>query len=436
MKTEPRVLIKHLVSEEAGERLEPEWLAEQRLEAAALAEALDLPELEKVRLQNWSIGDWGRYRGHAPLEGVEELPSSLQRWVSSENVLVQWNSGNVFSRLSGPLREQGVILMDLELAANLYPERVQPYLMHALKSDENVLTAVHAALWSGGAFVYVPPGVQIEEPLQILAFADEAGIRFMPHVLIVADENSSVTVVENVTSMGRNQEQSHNGVIEVFVKRGARAYISSLHHLNEAVTDLTYRRAYVEQEGSVEWILGEMNEGHAMSDTTSILLGRGANARLKTVSVGAGNQKMHITTKIVHVGQNSISDMFIRAVMREQSTAILNGITKIEKGAKGTNGQQTEKILMLHPEARGDANPILLIDEDDVKAGHAASVGQVHPEQVYYMMSRGISRAEAERLIVYGFLAPVIDEVPLEGAADQLRLLVEHKLGQASPAVK
>lgn len=116
--------------------------------------------------------------------------------------------------------------------------------------------------------------------------------------------------------------------------------------------------------------------------------------------------------------------------MREQSTAILNGITKIEKGASGANGQQTEKILMLHPEARGDANPILLIDEDDVKAGHAASVGQVNSEQLYYMMSRGISRVEAERLIVYGFLAPVVAEVPLEGVATQMQALVEQKLGQ------
>ncbi|MNN24292.1 FeS cluster assembly protein SufD [compost metagenome] len=122
--------------------------------------------------------------------------------------------------------------------------------------------------------------------------------------------------------------------------------------------------------------------------------------------------------------------MITRAVMRDAATSIINGITKIEKGATRADGQQTEKVLMLSPKARGDANPILLIDEDDVTAGHAASVGQVNYEQVYYLMSRGISRHDAETLIIYGFLAPVVSQIPLEGLRNQLQSLVERKLGQ------
>ncbi|MNG21301.1 FeS cluster assembly protein SufD [compost metagenome] len=120
--------------------------------------------------------------------------------------------------------------------------------------------------------------------------------------------------------------------------------------------------------------------------------------------------------------------MITRAVMREEATAIINGITKIEKGATKANGEQTEKVLMLSPKSRGDANPILLIDEDDVTAGHAASVGQVNPEQVYYLMSRGISKKDAERLIIYGFLAPVVSEVPIDAVREQLQRLLERKL--------
>jgi len=138
---------------------------------------------------------------------------------------------------------------------------------------------------------------------------------------------------------------------------------------------------------------------------------------------------MSLTTQAVHFGRSTESDMITRAVMKDEATAIINGVTKIEKGATKSNGQQTEKVLMLSPKSRGDANPILLIDEDDVKAGHAASVGQVNADQVYYLMSRGISRQEAERLIIHGFLDPVVSEIPLKGLREQLHRILERKLG-------
>ncbi|MNJ56321.1 FeS cluster assembly protein SufD [compost metagenome] len=167
-----------------------------------------------------------------------------------------------------------------------------------------------------------------------------------------------------------------------------------------------------------------------MSDTSSVLKGNGSTSDAKVIAIGSGSQKMNYTTRAVHFGKNSDSQMITRAVMREQATAIINGVTKIEHGATKANGEQTEKVLMLSPKARGDANPILLIDEDDVTAGHAASVGQVNPEQIYYLMSRGITKEEAERLIIYGFLAPVVADIPLEQLQQQLQALVERKLGQ------
>ncbi|MOA26917.1 FeS cluster assembly protein SufD [compost metagenome] len=173
-----------------------------------------------------------------------------------------------------------------------------------------------------------------------------------------------------------------------------------------------------------------MNAGDSVSETLSILQGNGSLSDAKVIAVGSSTQKLNLTTKAIHFGKNSDSQMITRAVMREQATAIINGITKIEKGATKANGEQTEKVLMLSPKARGDANPILLIDEDDVTAGHAASVGQVNPEQIYYLMSRGISREQAERLVIYGFLAPVVSDIPLEQLQEQLQGLVERKLGQ------
>lgn len=236
--------------------------------------------------------------------------------------------------------------------------------------------------------------------------------------------------MENLVSEQAKDSLVQTGIVEVFVKEGAKVNVASIHSLGKHVIDLTYRRAVLENDGQINWIVGDLNHGDSVSDTTSILKGNGSNSDTKIICVGTGDQKLNLTTRAVHFGLDSNSDMITRAVMRDEASAIINGITKIEKGATRANGQQTEKVLMLSPKARGDANPILLIDEDDVKAGHAASVGQVNPEQVFYMMSRGISREEATRLIIYGFLAPVVSEIPITKIEEQLSLLVERKLGQ------
>lgn len=223
-------------------------------------------------------------------------------------------------------------------------------------------------------------------------------------------------------------ERVHNSVVEVFVKPGAKVQFASVHQLDRSFTDLSYRRALVENDGKIDWILGEMNDGNCMSDTTSILRGNGSASNTRVLCVGSAAQQLNLTTRAVHFGKSSDSDMVTRAVMRDEATAIINGITKIEHGATGANGEQTEKVMMLSPKARGDANPMLLIDEDEVTAGHAASVGQVDPNQIYYLMSRGISRQEAERLIIYGFLAPVVSSIPIGKLSEQLQTLVERKL--------
>ncbi|MEH7087310.1 SufD family Fe-S cluster assembly protein, partial [Neobacillus drentensis] len=240
--------------------------------------------------------------------------------------------------------------------------------------DENRLAALHAALWNGGVFVYVPKNVDVELPLQAILLADDADATFAPHVLIDAEANSRLTYVDNYLSTdGVGVDQAvHNGVVEVFVKPGANVRFASVQHLN--ATNVTYRRAVVENDGRIEWIIGEMHNGNAVSETMSVLQGNGSSSDAKVICAGTNEQKLSITTKAVHFGKSSDSQMFTRAIMRDSASAIINGITKIEKGSTKANGEQTEKVLMLSPKARGDANPILLIDEDDVTAGHAASV--------------------------------------------------------------
>lgn len=414
-------------------RQEPEWMTNLRAEALELAGSLELPKLEKTRIDRWNLRSYGSYKAEAAWTNLEQLPESAKALLQSENpenLLVQKNASIVYHKASEELAKQGVIFTSLEDALKNHSDLVQGYFGTAVAKDENQVTALHTAIWSGGVFLYVPKNVQVEVPVQALFLTDDANTSFSPHVLIVAEQFASVTYVDNFVSEGNLNNLVQNGVVEVIVKPGATVNFASVHNLNDSITDLTYRRAVVENDATINWVIGEMNYGNAMSDTTSILKGNGSNSDAKVICVGTNDQKLNITTRAVHFGKNSSSDMITRAVMRDESTAIINGITKIEKAATGANGQQTEKVLMLSPKARGDANPILLIDEDDVKAGHAASVGQVNPDQIHYLMSRGITREEAQRLVIYGFLAPVVSEIPMEKVQSQLQSLVERKLGQ------
>ncbi len=415
-------------------RNEPSWMKELRLAALDLAGQLELPKLEKTRIDRWNIDSYGTYKQAEPIHNIEELPQTAKELLQADqpgnNLIVQRNSGVVYRNLSDELARQGVIFTDLETAVREHSDLVRKYFMTVVQKDENRLTALHAALWNGGVFLYVPKNVRIPEPVQALFLTDDASAAFAPHVLIVAEANSYVAYVDNYVSAGEGGGLAHSGVVEVIVQPGAHVQFASIHSLDETRTDLSYRRAVVENDGKIDWIIGEMGSGNGMSDTVSILKGNGSASDAKVICVGTGEQKLNITTRAVHYGRNSESDMITRAVMRDEATAIINGITKIEKNAVGANGQQTEKVMMLSPKARGDANPILLIDEDEVKAGHAASVGQVSEEQVYYLMSRGISREQATKLIIYGFLAPVVSQIPIAKLEEQLQLLVERKLGQ------
>jgi Fe-S cluster assembly protein SufD len=412
---------------------EPEWMTGLRLAAYDAAEKLELPKLEKTRIGNWSLWDYGTHKCEQPLAGMDQLPEQARRLLEDDvkdHLLVQHNSSVIYNALPEDLRAKGVIFTGLAQAVREHGDLVKAHFMQAVKTDENVLTALHAALWNGGVFLYVPKNVKVEVPLHALFLTDDASASFVPHVLIIADENSSVTYVDHYAGTPSGGRLVHNGVVEVFVKQGARVQFASIHEFGAPVTDLTYRRSIVGRDGRIDWVIGEMNQGDTMVETMSLLEGNGGVSDSKVICVGTGEQNINLTTRAVHVGMNTASDMVTRAVMRDKSTAIINGITKIEKGATFANGQQTERVLMLSPEARGDANPMLLIDEDEVMAGHAASVGQVNPEQVYYMMSRGLSRELAMKLIIYGFLAPIVSEIPISSLEQQLKTVVERKLGQ------
>ncbi|NGP46330.1 Fe-S cluster assembly protein SufD [Bacillaceae bacterium SIJ1] len=412
------------------QRGEPAWFQELRLEALANLNVLPMPKPDKTSLTRWNFTDFNfdLHNEASSAELPEELKSLVESKTSGKNVLVLKDQQQVHASLSPELKDKGVIFTDLQTALKEHGELVKPhYMTEAVKADEHRLTAMHTAFVNGGAFLYVPKNVVIEEPLQAVFYNEQEGAALMNHVLIVAEENASVTYIESNMSSGEKPSVA-NIVTEVIAKQNSQITFGAVDQLANSMTSYVNRRGVAHRDAKIQWALGQMNEGNTVSENLTLLMGDSSYADTKSVSVGKGEQIQNFSTNITHFGKHSEGYILQHGVMKDSASSIFNGIGKIEHGASKSNAEQTSRVLMLNERARGDANPILLIDEDDVTAGHAASVGRVDPIQLFYLMSRGISKAEAERLIIRGFLAPVLSVLPIETVKEQLAEVIERKL--------
>lgn len=411
---------------------EPSWFTELRLRSFAEAETLPLPKPDKTKILNWNFTDYPVHTVKSSTFGsIEDLTEDIKTIVDLEqkNLYIQHNNTPAFSRISEDLAAKGVILTDIFTALREHGDLVKKYFMtNGVKADEHKLTALHAALMNGGAFLYVPKNVEVEEPVQVVFYHDDAEASLFNHVIVVADTSSKVTYVENYFSTVAKSNGLANIVSEVFAEDNAQITYGAVDVLAEGFTTYVNRRGVVARDAKLEWALGLMNDSDTISENVTHLVGDNSIGDTKTVVVGRGSQKQNFTTKVVHWGKDSDGQILKHGVMKDSSSAIFNGIGKIEHGATRSNAEQESRVLMLSPNARGDANPILLIDEDDVTAGHAASVGRVDPLQLYYLMSRGITKQEAERLVIHGFLAPVVNVLPIEGVKRQLTEVIERKV--------
>jgi Fe-S cluster assembly protein SufD len=420
------------VSELAQKNNEPSWLSELRVKGAEAVETLPLPKPEKTKIDSWNFTQFKHDIKGSTVNALADLPEYLQAMIGEEtadtNVLVHRDTTLSYSKLSSELKEKGVIFTDMQTAIRDHNELVQKFYMNdGVKVDEDKVTALHAALMNGGTFLYVPKNVVVELPLQAIYSVETAEAGLFNHVLVVAEANSSVTYIENYTS-NTDEPVVANIVAEVFAGDNARILFGAVDTFGKNVTATISRRGIVARDGKIDWAMGQMNDGNTISNNTIHLKGDGSQTETKTVTVGRGEQKQNFTSQVFHYGKNSDSNILNHGVMRDSASAIYNGVTKIEHGAQKANGEQTQRVLMLSEKARGDANPILLIDEDDVTAGHAASVGKVDALQLYYLMSRGISRADAERLIIHGFLAPVVEELAIDSVKERLVEVIERKV--------
>lgn len=415
------------------DRSEPGWFTDLRLKAQALSEELPMPKPEKTRIIGWNFTDFELNSPAQSFNTVDDLPEAVQALIGKDgeagNVLVHHNGKMAYRVISQELEDQGVIFTDIRTALKEHSDLVQKYYFSTLaKMDAHRLNAIHAALMNSGTFLYVPKNVQIDAPIQNIYFQDHNNSGLINHVIVVAEAGSSVTYLENYLSDEKMTEGVANVISEVYAGDQAHVKYGAVDYLSSGVTAYFSRQGHIGNYGKIEWALGQMNDGNIISDNYTELVGEGSVCDTKAVSIGRGNQKQNFVNYIKHFGKGSESKMLIHGVQRENAQAIFNGITKIEHGGSKSNGDQTQRVLMLSDGARGDANPILLIDEDDVIAGHAASVGRIDPIQIFYLMSRGITHQEAERLIIHGFLEPVVSQLPVEGVKKQLVEVVERKV--------
>lgn len=259
----------------------------------------------------------------------------------------------------------------------------------------------------------------------------DSDVPFNKHILIIAGKNSKFSYLERLESKGDGSATATaNVTVEVIARSGAQVKFAAIDRLGENVTAYISRRGKLGQDASIDWAIGVMNEGNVVADFDSDLVGNGSHADLKVVALSSGRQVQGIDTRVTNFGCNSIGNILQHGVILEKGTLTFNGIGHIIKGAKGADAQQESRVLMLSDQARSDANPILLIDENDVTAGHAASIGQVDPEDMYYLMSRGLDQHTAERLVVRGFLGSVIVEIPVQEVRDEMIATIEEKLSQ------
>lgn len=376
------------------------WLTDLRIKSFERLEELDYPKMQRFSYQDW------------PLIKKEDF---------------SWSNQADFSLKEEQklLEKKGIILTDIFTASKKYPELVQSTLGSVIKHNEDKLTAYHYAYLNSGLFLYIPKDTILTEPITISLSPTQD--TYISHLLIVADNNSKVKFLEEIQDKEK-KASSASSMVELIARPGSHIEFSSLDELSQDTTLYFNRRAKIEKDAHVEWAIAFMNDCNTLGDLDSELVGEGSFADSKAIAVTTANQKVGINNRVTNRGPHSTGLINQRGVLLENSRLIFNGIGQIVHGAHGSKADQQNRVLMMSDEAHGDANPLLLIDENDVIAAHAASVGPVDKVQMNYLMSRGIPYDQAQRLVIRGFLGAVLDAIPNKDVRRKMIDILERKL--------
>ncbi|GAX91203.1 Fe-S cluster assembly protein SufD [Effusibacillus lacus] len=406
------------------------WAKELRLQALEAYDVLDLPKQDEgwrnLRLKEVPLDSL------IPVGGKKETPEAVCSRIDSEaaGVIVHYNSDVTEIRLNPELEAKGVILTSLQNAIAEYPEKVEKYLGKLYTYKESKFAALHYALRTGGAFLYVPKNVVIDAPFQVFTYGDIPNVGIFNHTLIVAEAFSQITVLEYSGSDLQGGTNIHSGAVEIFPQDGAKITYISLQNFDLGTYSFHPRRALLGRDSEVKWVASEFGGKIARSENTSYVDGDGANSEAVVVFFGSNEQSLDVSASMIHQGRNTTSDIVAKGVMNDKAKTIWRGLGHILPGSKGSSTYQKENSLILSENAKGDAIPGLLIEETDVAgAGHAATVGRIDEAHLFYLQSRGIPLKQAQRMIVEGFFGSVTELIPLENVRAEVQSLVDRKLG-------
>ncbi len=339
--------------------------------------------------------------------------------------------GEVEFRLPPGARDKGVILGTIGDLANTQPDLVRRYLGRVVSPEAGKFEARNAAAYQG-CLLHVPDGVALAEPVEIVyRLGDASAAQFHPRTVIGMGRTAEVNVVQrNEGGPAAKGGALVTGVVEAELGDGAQLRFIELQNWALGVQNFTHRQANVGRDARVHWLIGELGSGLCRSGTTTELRETGGEALSLLVFFGAGTQHLDLLTTLRHHGQRTDGLMLAKGVLAGRARAIYRGTSDIERGAKDSNSQQKENVLHLGGDVRSDAIPALYINENQLAAGHAATTGKIDEEQMFYMASRGVPRREAERLIVQGFFAPLLERIPLESAREAIGRLIDRKIDQ------
>lgn len=424
---------------------EPEWMLKRRLRAYRHFEQRPMPDwgpsLEELdidsitpylRADDTKSNDWDDVPDDIK-ETFDRLGIPEAEREALSGVGAQYESEVVYQNMKEEWEEKGVIFMDMDRAVQEHPDLVREYFMtKCVPPQDNKFAALHGAVWSGGSFVYVPEGVEVEIPVQAYFRMNSKGMGQFEHTLIIAEKNSRVHYIEGCSAPTYTQSNLHSGCVEVFVGEGAHVQYSTVQNWSKNTYNLNTKRAKVSKNGTMEWVSGSMGSKVTMLYPSSHLNGEGAKANHISIAFAGEGQDIDTGAKVVHNAPNTKSTIESKSISQDDGRTNYRGLVRVADGAKGSKTSIECDALMFDEEATSDTEPYIELKEDDVEVAHEATVGKIGDEEIYYMMSRGIEEEEAKEMIVRGFIEPIAKELPLEYAVELNRLIqleMEGSLG-------
>lgn len=349
------------------------------------------------------------------------IPEAEQKFLSG--VAAQYESEVVYHKVKEELKNQGVIFLGMDDGLAQYPDLVQEYFGTVIPHNDNKFAALNTAVWSGGSFIYVPPGVHIEMPLQAYFRINAKNVGQFERTLIIIDEGAYCHYVEGCTAPVYSSDSLHSAVVEILVKDGGRCRYTTIQNWSNNVYNLVTKRAMAYKNATMEWVDGNLGSKVTMKYPAVYLMGEGAHGEILSIAFAGAGQHQDAGGKVVHVAPNTSSRIISKSLSKSGGRASYRGLLKVNPGAYNSRSNVVCDALLLDDQSRSDTYPYIEIDEEDVTIGHEASVSKIGEEQLFYLMSRGLSEEMASTMIVNGFIEPLVKELPMEYAVELNRLI-------------